>query len=165
MLDHLSHQDVRGAKQGDAFEPLFFEHGNGAVRGNISEGRNTAATAHFRFLKVRPVEDRVSLDQASTFFLDRFEGGLQGSAGNSVCAKFFVNDEAGDSPDFAGRGFSGKPEVITAVIDAGQLFLGAVLTPADWLAISVDENSVGVPFVDEEFLFAAIADTSFRAGG
>src|SRR5579863_2757990 len=76
----------------------------------------------------------------------------------------FENSETSDSPEFFRAGLWCEFFVLAAVIDAGKLFPGSVLAPADRLAVSVDQDSVGAPLLDEFFLLPAIPYASFTPG-
>lgn len=89
-----------------------------------------------------PGDDGIGFDQAAAFFPDGGERGFKGDGGYALFAKGFEDDEAGDAPEFLRRGFEGECTVVAGVVDARELFCGAVLAPAYGLAIGVDQDSM-----------------------
>lgn len=115
-----------------------------------------ATPADFSGAKLFPVLQWVRFDHATALLFDGFQGGFQSERGDSATSIPPINDEAGYTPQFATVHFERKFPVIPVAVEARELVGEAVLTPADWFTVCVDEDAVGAAFVDESFLFGAI---------
>ena len=111
-----------------------------------------------------PASDGIGLDEASSFFANGIESGMQRNTGYPALAIRLENSEAGDSPQSLRAAFGDETLVLAAVVDAGKLFLRAVLTPSDRLAFRIDQDAVRTPPLDESSLFAAVPNASLRPG-
>ena len=152
----FAHQDVRAeprfAKWSDCLEPRFLKHRRRAMRGLISKRAS------------QPPADRITLNNTATLLLNRFERGLQRGASDSTVAVLLEHCKTCDSPQLLPADFTRERGVFARIVDARKLFARAVLTPADRLAVGVDEDSVRAAFIDESLLLPLVPRAPLGAG-
>jgi len=106
----------------------------------------------------------MGLDEPAASVAYRIQSGAKGKTGYPVSAMLLIDDKA-RHPPYPLRGFRRRWSRILAVaVDDGKLVAEPVLTPADGLAIRVDEDAMRASLVDELFLVLVIPDSHLGPG-